>query len=99
MNNESFHGTPKLGWLLELSTPELMIGITKRATLSWLCGAFAGGDVWSLFLNDKKNRIEKERYVIQKGFAVQTIPTRTPQKKERKKKVMKHSNFQLFVVV
>lgn len=99
MNNESFHGTPKLGWLLELSTPELMIGITKRATLSWLCGAFAGGDVWSLFLNDKKNRIEKERYVIQKGFAVQTIPIPTPQKKERKKKVMKHSNFQLFVVV
>lgn len=45
MNNESFHGTPKLGWLLELSTPELMIGITKRATLSWLCGAFAGGGV------------------------------------------------------
>lgn len=82
MNNESFHGTPKLGWLLKLSTPELMIGITKRATLSWLCGAFAGGDVWSLFLNDKKNRIEKERYVIQKGFAVQTIPTPTPQKKE-----------------
>lgn len=54
---------------------------------------------WSLFLNDKKNRIEKERYVIQKGFTAQTIPTPTPQKKERKKKVMKHSNFQLFVVV
>lgn len=99
MNNESFRGTPKLRWLPKFSTPELMIGITKRATLSWLCGAFAGGDVWSLFLNDKKNRIEKERYVIQKGFAVQTIPTPPPPEKKKKKKVMKHSNFQLFVVV
>lgn len=59
-NTKSFPVTLELKWILKLSPPELMAGITGCAALSSLCTAFVGEALFSFpKLQEKLNGVGK----------------------------------------